>query len=64
MLKSNQVPQDVSGEQLSVAANEAQDARLDNHACGFWEYQLIAFFNVRVYHPNAKSYKDLDPQQI
>ena len=58
------VLQDNSGEQLSRGSNLAQDARLDIHARGFWEHQQSAFFDVRVCHPNADSYKDLEPQQI
>jgi len=55
---------DISGEQLSRGSNKAQDARLDIHARGFWEQQRSTFFNVRVCHPNAESYKDLELQQI
>ena len=42
----------------------SQDARLDVHARGFWERQRSAFFDVRVCHPNAESYKELTPKQI
>ncbi len=42
----------------------AQDARLDIHARGFWEHQRSTFLYVRVWHPNADSYKNLEPQQI
>ena len=31
---------------------------------GFWERQRAAFFNIRVCHPNADSYRDLSPKQI
>ena len=31
---------------------------------GFWERQRAAFFNIRVCHPNAHSYRDLSPKQI
>ena len=58
------VIQDVEGEQLTRESNKAQDARLDIHARGFWEPQRSAFFYVRVCHPNAESYRDLEPQQI
>ena len=34
------------------------------HARGFWSRQGSTFFDVRVCHPNADSYKDLTPQQI
>ena len=49
---------------LTRGTNKALDARLDIHARGFWERQRSAFFDVRVCHPNADSYKDLTPQQI
>ena len=45
-------------------ANKAPDARLNIHARGFWERQRSAFFDVRVCHPNADSYRDLTPKQI
>jgi len=56
--------QDISGEQLNSGSNKAKDARLDIHARGFWEPQSSAFFDVRVCHPNAESYKDREIQQI
>ena len=58
------VLQDISGEQLGRGSNRAPDARLDIHAGGFWENQRSAFFDVRVCHPNADSYTDLELQQI
>ena len=58
------VLQDISGEQLGRGSNRAPDARLDIHARGFWENQRSAFFDVRVFHPNADSYRDLELQQI
>ena len=58
------VLQDISGEHLNRGSNKAQDARLDIHARGFWERHRSAFFDVRVCHPNAASYRDLEPQQI
>ena len=53
------VLQDISGEQLNRGSNKAQNARLDIHARGFWEWHRSAFFDVRVCHPNAVSYRDL-----
>ena len=58
------VLQDISGEHLNRGSNKAQDARLDIHERGFWERHRSAFFDVRVCHPNAVSYRDLEPQQI
>ena len=58
------VLQEITGEVLTRGTNKAPDARLDIHARGFWERQRSAFFDVRVCHPNADSYKDLTPQQI
>jgi len=54
----------ISGDQLGRGSNRAPDARLDIHARGFWESQRSAFFDVRVCHPNADSYRDLELQQI
>ena len=51
-------------ETLNHGANKAPEARLDIHARGFWERQRSAFFDVRVCHPNADSYRDLTPKQI
>ena len=58
------VLQEVTRETLNHGANKAPDARLDIHARGFWERQRSAFFDVRVCHPNADSYRDLTPKQI
>ena len=58
------VLQEITGEMLPGGVNKAPDARLDIHARGFWDRQSSAFFNVRVCHPNAESYKDLSPEQI
>ena len=52
------VLQDISGEQLSRWSYKAQDARLDIQMLGFWERHRSAFFDMRVFHPNAESYTD------
>ena len=54
--------QPLSGEDLNRGANKAPDARLDVHCRGFWERQRAAFFDIRVCHPNADSYKELSPK--
>ena len=58
------VLQELTGERLPSGANTTPDARLDIHARGFWEKQRSAFFDVRVCHPNADSYKEQTPKQI
>ena len=58
------VLQDITGEELNRGANTAPDARLDIVARGFWERQMSAFFDVRICHPNADSYRDMDLNQI
>ena len=58
------VLQELTGESLPSGANRASDARLDIHARGLWERQRSAFFDVRVCHLNADSYRDLDLKQI
>ena len=58
------VLQEVTGEVLPRGANKAPDARLDICARGFWARKQSAFFDVRVCHPNADSYKNLTPEQI
>ena len=58
------VLQEVTGEVLPRGAIKASDARLDIHALGFWAREQSAFFDVRVCHPNADSYKNLTPEQI
>ena len=56
--------QEINGEVLNSGSNKSQDARLDVHARGFLERKRSAFFDVRVLHPNAESYKELAPKQI
>ena len=58
------VLQEITGEVLTRSTSAALDARLDFHAHGFWDRQGSAFFDVRVFNPNAESYKDLTIQQI
>ena len=63
-VKLEPVLQEVTGETLNHGANKAPDARLDIHARGFSKRQRSAFFDVRVCHPNADSYRDLTPKEI
>ena len=63
-VETEPVLQDITGEELNRGANTAPDARLDIVARGFWERQRSAFFDVRICHPNADSYRDMDLNQI
>ena len=56
--------QGITGGTLNRDVNLARDARLDIHARGFWERQKLTFFDIRVCHPNADSYKHLTPEQV
>ena len=60
------VLQEVTCETLNHGANKGPDTRLDIHARGFSQRQRSAFFDVRVCHPNADSYRDLimTPKEI
>ena len=58
------VSQDITGEELNRGANTTPDVRLDLVARGFWERQRLAFFDVRICHPTADSYRDMDLKQI
>ena len=58
------VLQEINGESLKRGANRAPDALLDISARGFWKRQRTAFFDVRVCHPNAGSYRDPSPKEI
>ena len=45
-------------------ANTSQGARLDIKARNFWRQGQDAFFEIRVTHVNALSYKDLSTNSI
>ena len=53
-----------TGEEFARRTNQAPDACLDIHCRGFWKRQKAAFFDIRVCHPNAHSYRDLSPKQL
>ena len=48
----------LTGEVLSKSANVSDEARLDISARGFWQKYEMAFFDVRVFNPFAKSYQN------
>ena len=48
----------LTGENIvPISANRHDDARADIRATGFRGRQQSAFFDVRVFHPNAQSYR-------
>ena len=61
---SGPVLQEVTGETLIHGADKAPGARLYIHARGFWERQRSVFFDIRVCHRNADSYRVWNPLQI
>ena len=61
-VETEPVLQPLSGE--SVTGNKAPDARLDVAAIGFWRPQERILVDVRVFHPNCKSYRDVEPEKI
>ena len=53
--------QPLSGETFeNRTANTSNEARVDIRARGFWNKSQDAFFDVRVFHPNAPSYRSKD----
>ena len=50
--------QPLTGEQLGRSANNDDSARLDIRASSFWCNQQDAFFDVRIFHPFASSYRN------
>ena len=48
--------QPLTGESLQRNANSDSEARLDVAARGFWQEHEMAFFDIRVFNPFAKSY--------
>ena len=57
--------QPLSGEMLSYrSANVSAEACLDIKARGFWNPVQDAFFDVRIFHPNAPCYRSKDTAAI
>ena len=48
--------QALTGENLPTTAKREDEARLDVAARGFWQQYEMAFFDVRVFNPFAKTY--------
>ncbi|CAB4031712.1 Hypothetical predicted protein, partial [Paramuricea clavata] len=43
---------------LPRSSNKQDDARVDIKTIGFWGRQQSSFFDFRVFHPNAPSYRN------
>ena len=56
--------QPLTGEQLPPSANSESEARLDVVARGFWQQYEMAFFDIRVFNPFAKSYSNSNLEAI
>ena len=55
----------VTGEVFCAAStNTAPDARADIRARGFWTRAQNAFFDIRVFHPDAESYRNRGIDQL
>ena len=53
--------QELSGESFQLrSANTEDEAHVDIRASGFWTPAQEAFFDVRVFHPSAPSYRTKD----
>ncbi|MCG8626248.1 MAG: hypothetical protein MJE68_30150, partial [Proteobacteria bacterium] len=57
--------QPLSGERMTArSANTEDGARVDIRARGFWNASQDAFFDVRVFYPNASSNRSTDPSSV
>jgi len=55
----------LNGEAIAPAsANRSDEACPDVHATGFWDRRQGAFFDIRVFHPNASSYLRTQPASL
>ena len=59
-VETEEVLQEITGQELYRRANSAPDAWLDIVVGGFWERHRSAFFDDRGCHRNADSYRDLE----
>ena len=56
--------QPVTGEVFTRSTNTGDEARLDLKARGFWRRGQVAFFDIRITHPNAPTSKNQTVEQI
>ena len=62
-LVTEPILQDVEGEQLIRGLNKVHGARLDIHACGYWEPQQSAIFDVRFCHKDDDDGDDEEEEE-
>ena len=56
--------QPITGEVFTRSTNTIDEARLDLKARCFWRLGQVAFFDVRITHPNAPTSRDQTVEQI
>ena len=56
--------QPLSGEELTPGSNLEDEARLDVAARGFWQRCEMAFFDIKVFNPYAKSHMKNSLQSV
>jgi len=54
----------ITAEEFHVKGKNEDGARLDISACGLWGPFQKTFFDVRVFHPNAPTYKDKEMAKL
>ena len=64
MCKLNQHYNQVQAKNLPEGLTKPLIHALTSTVGGFWKRQKAAFFDIRVCHPNAHSYRDLSPKQL
>ena len=52
--------QQLTGEYLQHSTAAGNEVRLDISARGFWQAGQMVFLGVRVFHPNAKRYENIE----
>ena len=57
-VQTEPILQPLTGEELKQSANKSDEARLDIATRGYWQRCEMAFFDVRIFNPFAKSYRN------
>ena len=56
--------QPITGKVFTRSTKIGDEARLDLKARGFWRRGQVAFFDIRITHPNAPASRDQTLEQI